>query len=374
MKRSGLRKRRFTARTWIWLALLAGVIASTGCTSTQYLLQATRGHLAIMMSGTRVADIVSNPETPAGLAEKLRPAARMREFASAELGLPDNESYQTYVDLERDYVVWNVVAAPELSLTPKTWCFPIAGCVAYRGYFDRAAALAFADELRAEGYDVYSGPVRAYSTLGWFSDPLLNTMVDHSEDYTAGIIFHELTHQVVYIKDDSAFNEAFAIAVQREGVERWFRHTDRVEKLAGYRARLRRQEQFIALVLKARQRLGDIYGSGGERAAMRAAKVDAFEVLRRDYRKLKDSWGGAPGYDAWFQTDLNNAKLAAVATYFEKARGFQQLFADNDGDFARFYEAVRELGNAPRAERHRVLEALGEKWRLRNVSTSTQLK
>jgi predicted aminopeptidase len=296
------------------LGICAVATATAGC-SASYYWQAIGGQLGLLRKREPIAAIVADPNADAALKTTLAQVAAIRRFAVSELDLPDNDSYTTYVALDRPYVVWNVVAAPEFSVEPERWCFPFAGCVAYRGYFERAAAERFAARLAARGLDTYSGGSSAYSTLGYFADPVLSTMVSGGEQYVASSLFHELAHQKLYVKDDSEFSESFAMAVEEHGMERWLARGGTPADLERYRARRARREQFGALVAAQQQRLRAIYAGGAAAEQLRAQKRAAFDTLRADYAALKATWNGDADYDAWFAQPLNNAALAAVATY-----------------------------------------------------------
>lgn len=323
-----------------------------------YYLQAASGQLSILFKRQPVERLVRDPATPTELRQKLQLATELRDFASRDLLLPENGSYRTYVDLGRDAVVWNVVAAPEFSLTPKTWCFPVAGCVSYRGYYDRAEAEAYAQDLRREGYDVDLYPVSAYSTLGWFDDPLLNTFIDRSEPALAGLIFHELAHQKLYVKDDSSFSEAFASAVEDEGVRRWLQlhpPDDAAPRSGGKE----RWQTFWGLLLATRAELEKLYASSAPAERMRAEKGEILNGLRQRYAELRnDVWHGYGGYDGWFDRPVNNARLAAVATYHDKKPAFVALLQENDNNLAKFYEAAAALARLPKDARDARLKAL----------------
>ena len=330
---------------YVGLLLAAG--AMTGCSTLAYYSQAAGGHLALMAAARPVAEVRSDPATPPELARRLERAQEIRRFASQALGLPDNASYTRYAQLGRPFAVWNVIAAPEFSFELKTWCYPVAGCAAYRGYYDSAAAQREAAALRAEGWDVNVAGVAAYSTLGWFADPLLDTFVLRPESQLAALVFHELAHQVLYVPDDTGFNEAFATAVETEGVARWLAaHGSAAERLAWAQFSQRR-EQFVGLLRQARVELDLLYGLPLPAAAMRERKAAVLVQLRADYEKLKAQWGGWPGYDRFFEADLGNAHLAAVGAYFDAVPAFAALLAAQQGELPRFYAAAAELARLP---------------------------
>ena len=334
----------------------------TGCADTRYYLQSVGGHMQMMQAARPVAQWLDDDSVAPALKQQLALSQRIRRFAVTELQLPDNASYQHYADLQRRSVVWNVVAAPELSLTLKTWCFPVAGCVGYRGYFSETGARAQVQELASEGLEVSVYGVPAYSTLGWLNwaggDPLLNTFIRYPEGELARIIFHELAHQVLYVKDDTLFNESFATAVERLGGERWLAvHGSQAAKreYAEFDARRR---QFRALCLVTRHRLADIYkkndSSASEKQALLAMKSMAMQAFRDDYARLKSSWGGYAGYDAWV-TGANNAAFGAQSAYDELVPAFEALFEREGKDWWRFYAAVRRLAQVPQNERLKIL-------------------
>jgi predicted aminopeptidase len=341
------------------LALILLIAVLSGCASPAYYAQAISGQLEILAKRRPVEEVLNDPATPAQTRHQLELVRRLRDFASRELLLPDNRSYRTYADLERPFAVWNVYAAPELSLEPKRWCFLVAGCVPYRGYFARDQAEQFAASLKQKGYDVYVGGVPAYSTLGWFNDPLLNTFIQRPEADLAGLLFHELAHQKIYVSGDSAFNESFATVIELEGVKRWFEQSGNAKEAEAYRLKIQRREEFTALVLKHRARLKEIYDSTLSDAEKRAAKARVFEELRTDYAKLKSGWNGYAAFDNWFKQGINNANLAAIGLYSQYVAAFQKLLAQQAGDLAAFYGAVEEIKSMPAADRDMVLQKIG---------------
>lgn len=322
-----------------------------GCANLGYYVQAVSGQMDILRRAQPIATIAADPDADAALKQKLARVVRLREFASRELQLPDNRSYASYADLQRPYVIWNVVATPELSTKPREWCFVGAGCVKYRGFFSQAEAVAFAQELRGEGYDTYVGGVPAYSTLGWLNDPVLNTFIGYPETELARLIFHELAHQVVYVSDDSVFNESFATAVELEGVSRWLDGNGTAEQRTAFDAAQRRQAVFTALVLSARKRLEEVFDSNASDAEKRSAKAQTFAELQTEFARLKATGSGYSRYDRWFAQQLNNAHLASVATYTQLVPAFQALLARQNGDMGKFYDAVKEIGELPQEER-----------------------
>jgi predicted aminopeptidase len=314
-------------------------------------MQSAAGQFELMRARRPITQVIAAASTPPKLRSQLEAVAAIRDFASRELALPDNGSYRSYADVGRPYVVWNVVAAPEFSVDPKEWCYPIVGCVAYRGYFVEARARKFAAEQRKRGLDVVVGGTAAYSTLGHFDDPILNTMVGWDDVELASIVFHELTHQLLYIAGDASFNEAFATTVEEEGVKRWLQAQGRNADLAQHLLEQQRNLKVIGLLGATRDQLRAIYASHEPVADMRADKRKAFAELRAAFAKLRDSWGGHAPFEAWFEQDINNAHLASVATYYVCVPGFERELAAVHGDLPAFYRRVRELGKMPQTAR-----------------------
>jgi len=341
----------------LYCIVIAGSLFLSGC-GLSYYWQAATGHLQLMRQAVPVAEVIANPKTPPGLRDKLVVATAAVAFAHQHLLLPDNGSYASFADLGRPAAVWNVVAAPPLSLEPRTWCFPVAGCVSYRGYFARDSADAFAAGPRAAGDDVFVAGVAAYSTLGRFADPLLNTMLGEEDYRLAGTIFHELAHQRIYLRDDSQFNEGFASFVAAQGIRRWLLQRGDERAFCRYRLERRRQRQVLDLLGVIRRALGDVYELDSPDAARLKAKAELLATLEPAYQRLKASWAGPPDFDHWFATPFNNARLAAIATYEHDVAAFATLFARSGGDFGRFYQRAGELAALSASERQIRLDAL----------------
>lgn len=327
------------------LALLT--VSSGGC----YLLQSVQGQLSLMSKRQPITRVIDDGTTPAALRAQLAAVAAIRNFASRELGLPDNGSYRSYADVGRRYVVWSVVAAPEFSVEPKNWCYPVVGCVAYRGYFTEHAARRFAERLRGQDFDVAVGGVAAYSTLGHFDDPVLNTMMGWKDVELAAIIFHELTHQLLYVPNDSSFNEALATTLEQEGVRRWLDSQDRGADLADHLVQQARYAKIVDLLNSTRAKLRALYASGLARGPMRERKRAAFADLGVSFARLKQESGGHAPFESWFEEGLNNAHLASVATYFACVPGFERELEAVGGNLAAFYARVRELAKLDRKTR-----------------------
>ena len=336
------------------IAIVAAVASLAGCA---FYWQAIGGQIDLLRKRTPIDKLLADPTLDPKLKTELGAVAEIRRFAVTDLLLPDNESYTTYVALDRPYVVWNVVAAEEFSVEPKRWCFPFVGCVAYRGFFDRADAERFEKKLAMDGYDTSSGGSDAYSTLGYFADPVLSTMVGAGEQYVASTLFHELAHQKLYVKDDSEFSEALATAIEEYGTERWLDAHGNGPGLTAYRRRLGHRSDFAVLVSTQQERLRAVFATNEPVEQKRAAKARAFDQMRADYAVLKQSWGGSGDYDAWFAQPLNNATLAAVATY---RRWVPALRARIDAlGLEAFYAEMNGLAKLKVAERSARLEGLG---------------
>jgi predicted aminopeptidase len=344
------------------VAGLAGatLCLTSGCSTIVYYAQSVSGHLGIVNSARPVAEWLADPQTPEALKERLALTQRMRDYAISELKLPDNASYRRFADIKRPAAVWNVVAAPELSLTLKTWCFPVVGCVGYRGYYDRESAEAEAAQLHTAGLEVNVYGVPAYSTLGalpgnWLADPLLSSFINYPEGELARLIFHELTHQVAYAAGDTVFNESFATAVERIGGTRWLATQASAAAHDDYERYNGRREDFRALTQKVRDALDALYRGPLPDADKRSAKAELMQRLRAEHEQLKtERWGGFSGYDAWFAR-ANNASMGVLAAYNELVPDFERLFEREGRDFGRFYAEVKRLAALPLAQRRAAL-------------------
>ena len=346
--------------TFRFAILASQIIWLSACANLPYYAQAVNGHFDVLHRSQPISGIIANPDTNPKLKHSLSKVVQLREFASRELKLPDNLSYTNYADLERPYVVWNVFASPELSLKLKKWCFIQAGCVNYRGFFSQAKAERYAEELRHAGYDVYVGGIRAYSTLGWFSDPVLNTFIGYSEMNLARLIFHELAHQVVYVPGDSVFNESFATAVEHEGVRRWFESNGTALEQAALSARQERETVFSELVLRHRKRLQELFHSDISDTEKRIQKARIFAELHEEFLRLKADRAELSSYDQWFAQPLNNALLATVSIYTQLLPAFQAILQQHDRNMERFFDAVTKISKLPKNERNLLLQKAAE--------------
>lgn len=337
------------------VALTAALLA--GCAG--YYLQAAAGQAGVMRARQPMEKVLADPGTPPALRQQLLEVDAALLFARLELALPASESYRHYADLKRPYVVWNVFAAPEFSLEPREWCYPVAGCTAYRGWFSEARARESAAELAARGYDVFVGGVAAYSTLGWFDDPVLSTMLGEDETGLAGLLFHELAHQRLYVPGDTLFNEGFATLVEEEGTRRWLASRNDQAGLCYFHLRQSRRTAALGILADLRTALAVIYAAEVPADERRRRRSTAFDQARAAYADLRAGWMAPPWFDGWFAPGLNNARLAALSSYEELVPAFQALLDREGGDLPRFYGSAEALGEQVPEERERVLKELG---------------
>jgi predicted aminopeptidase len=333
----------------------------SACSAVQtvdYYWQSAAGQFDLISRARSIHDVIAETDD-AGLKVRLTRIREMRGFASHELGLPSNGSYTRYTDLGRPYVIWNVFATPELSLTPRRWCFPVAGCVNYRGYFKETEANDEATRLKSDGEDVYIGGVPAYSTLGYFDDPILSSFVRWPESDVARLIFHELAHQLMYLPGDTVFNESYASMVEEVGLERWLAAQQNAELMQQVQRTQRQRAMFRTLVRDTRVRLQTIYASRAPAAQKRREKAEAFEAMKRAYDEAKAKDPGLGGYERWFANSPNNASLSAIALYTDRVPAFRAILHEEGDDLGRFYARVRALTQLPKRERDRVLDGYG---------------
>ena len=364
------------ARKWaLGTALVLVVAAVSGCQTLGFYSQALKGQYELVAHRQPIEKLLRDARTPARLKPQLELLQKLRVFAEQELKLPVDGHYAKYVDVHRPFVVWNVEAAREFSMEPKTWWYPLVGSLEYRGYFSEARATRYGAALRHKGYDVFVEGVEAYSTLGWFKDPVLNTFIFHTEPGLAETIFHELGHQRVFARSDTDFNEAFATTVGEEGARRWLRAKSDDAGYDKYLGELRRTRQFVRLILTTRERLEVLYGDertedgklkatkqkrGVPPEQLRQEKLQILDRLQRAYAELKKEWGGDTSYEAWFARQINNAQLNSVAAYYDLVPGFEHLLKVNGGDLEKFYAAAERLSKLPKKERRQRLTMLGK--------------
>jgi predicted aminopeptidase len=368
------RKAKSRYRIWlIGVSLLVVVLGVSGCHTLAFYGQAAKGQYQILAHQESIEKLMTAGDTPKQLKERFELLRDLRGFASNDLKLPIDSHYRKYVDVHRPFVVWNVEAAPELSMEPKTWWYPLLGSLEYRGYFSKAGATNYAGYLRKKGFDVSVGGVGAYSTLGWFKDPVLNTFIFEQDPDLAEIIFHELGHQRLFARGDTDFNEAFATTVGQEGARRWLKARGNALGLKEYSAHLERSDQFVHLVMSTRTKLETLYGdqrtedgrvkasakkNAASRDELRNRKKQILQEMQAEYARLKATWGGDMEYDGWFAHPINNAQLNSVAAYYDFVPAFEQMLAANGGDMDKFYKAAEQLSKKPKSERHEQLRIL----------------
>lgn len=333
-----------------------GFFLLSGCSTFDYYQQLARGQLNLLRAREPVARVIQDPGRDPALRTRLAKAEKARAFASQQLGLPDNRSYRLYADIHRPFVVWNVFATREFSLDPVQYCFPIAGCVAYRGYYEQGRARGAAALLRQQGLDVYMGGVEAYSTLGWFDDPIVSSMMNWGDERLATLIFHELAHQQVYVPGDTPFNESFATFVEQEGTRQWRAARGLAPQADSQNVR---RDAFVQRVLGLRERLGALYAQPLSPQAMREGKKAEIDNFRQAYRRLRDTeWGGKGAYDAWVEAPINNAKLLPFGLYDQWVPAFAALYRQSGARWPAFYQAVRGLAALAPAQRQQALQTL----------------
>jgi predicted aminopeptidase len=340
-------------------ACLLMILALSGCQTIRFYSQAVAGQYEILAHQTPIAELIKDPATDPKLKAQLELVLKIRQFAAQELKLRPDGSYLKYADLHRSFVAWNVSVAPQLSLEPKTWWFPIVGSVSYIGYFSEAGARHYAAVWDKKGWDTYIGDVPTYSTLGWFRDPLLNTFIFEPDADLADTIFHELTHERIFVAGDTDFDEALAMMVAQEGVRRWFHASPNPREYERYQQEMRHDNDFVKLVMATRDALQTIYVDARlQDSAKLRRKAEIIAQMRADYANLKKNWGvNKSGYDYWFDKPINNAKLNIVSAYYDLVPDFQALLRAQGGDMDKFWKAVEDLGKLPLEKRHEALRA-----------------
>ena len=339
---------------FLLLSLSLAGLASTGCSNLAYYQQAVAGQIELLSKRRDLQIVIDDPSVSETIRQRLRRAQEITEFAASELDLAVGSTFSTYVDIGRPYVVWNVFSAREFSLELETFCFPIVGCVSYKGFFKEEDALRFAEEQKSKGFEIYMGGVAAYSTLGWFADPLLNTFIQRSDEQLASLIFHELAHKSLYLPGDTGFNESFATAVERYGLKRWLSSSDTYNTFIAAQGR---RQAVITLILESRNRLLEVYKQDENLDRKRQLKSEILADLVKSYDILRNSWLGGNEFEFWMNSDINNAKLGAIGAYQEWVPAFSTLL-EQSASFEQFVEKVQRLANLPVADRRQRLEKL----------------
>jgi len=337
------------------ILILTGYLCLSGCSTLAYYAQSIHGHIEILSQRQPINKYLQERSRDSDTARKLRLVLDLLAFSNNELHLPDNGSYRSYSDIGREFVIWNVFATPRLSLQPEQWCYLIVGCLNYRGYYSKADAIGFTRKLDAQDFDVFMGGVAAYSTLGWFNDPVLNTMLRWNDAYLAKVIFHELAHQKLYIKDDTEFNEAFADTVAMIATGLWLRKTGSLKEYREFLMQQKYDRQFIELILEYKHKLSLLYASAQSDEDKLVQKQIIFHDLQDQFSHLRTSWLDYNVYDSWIEKDLNNAKLAAFATYRELIPAFMVLYEASGNDLETFYQRVIDLSHCKKDARRQRL-------------------
>lgn len=338
------------------ILLLIMFFLTSGCADLSYYLHSVKGHYSILQKTRDIDDLLVDEKTDPELVERLRLVGRIRDFAINQLHLPKSDSYTLYADLGRSYALKNLFAAEEFSVTAHRWCYPLVGCAGYRGYFDEQRLDRFVAELKQKNFDIYVANVSAYSTLGWFDDPVLNTFINWPEYRLAGLIFHELSHQRLYIDGDSRFNESFAVAVQQAGVEQWLQSTGQHQKLKRYQQHLVNRQQVIQLIEQARNDLKALYIKDLNEHQKRTEKQQILQQLKSNYEKLSSGFKVPDGFKYWFKGTMNNARLASVSTYNARVPAFKNILQSLDVNFQLFFQHVEHLSEMPEGERNGCLD------------------
>ena len=340
-----------------WLISIPLLLLLVGCADIGYYWHSARGHLDIMNQRVDIDELLADDQLDRNLRARLILVQNMRRFSVERLSLPENGSYSSYVNLQQPYVIQNLFAAPEFSTRLHQWCYPLIGCASYRGYYDEARLLDYVAELEAEGLEVYIGQVPAYSTLGWFEDPVLSSFVDWPDYRLAGLLFHELTHQRIYIEDDTTFNESLASAVQQAGTELWLKSNDQTAALADFARWLAYRDEVIALIASTREGLSDLYAGDFSDAEKRQLKAQRFQQARSAHVIIASRHGIKGGFKRWFSSELNNAKIGSIATYNSRVTAFLNILEAQTSGFAAFYRYVEQIAELDREPRDRCLDA-----------------
>lgn len=328
----------------------------SGCADLGYYWHSASGHLGVMSDRVSIKKILADETTDPALRERLLQVQEIRAFSIEHLKLPDNDSYRSFVQLDRPYVVQNLFAAPEFSTRLHQWCYPIIGCASYRGYYDEERLEKYATGLEQQGFELHIGKVSAYSTLGWFDDPVLSSFINWPDYRLAGLIFHELTHQQIYIDDDTTFNESLASAVQQAGTELWLEHHGKTEQLERFKRWLVYREQVIELIIRTQEKLNLMYQSDLEDDQKRVSKQEIFDSARHQHQAIAQQHGVTAGFTRWFTEDLNNAKIGSVAAYNTQVAAFLNILIAHQSNFEHFYAYIKQLSESERGQRDRCLD------------------
>ena len=345
-------------RHLLLLFILSSLLFLQGCGTIQFYTQAIHGQISILRARQPIQEVLDDDSVIDKIKQNLKVVIKAKAFAEKELGLDTQKLYSTYVQLDRPYVLWNVFATPEFSITPKKWCFPLVGCLSYRGYFLEEDAIRYAASLKKKGYDVYVGGVAAYSTLGWFNDPILSSFFKQEEEYIAGLLFHELSHQLLYFDGDTTFNESFATTVELESLKRFLESTDDGERYKKYLVHQQYRQQFIELAIAYREKLDKLYRQTKSDSLKSNMKTQLFAELKASYRSISQDWPNPDLYWHWLNSQLNNAKLNTLATYNDLVEPLQILLLQHHNNLPAFYEACIAMKDWSNQQRRNYLLSL----------------
>jgi predicted aminopeptidase len=346
------------SRRWRAAIAFAMIVSAAWVAGGGYYAQVTFGHLKLMLEREPIEHLVQRADTDDKLRARLEFVREIRTFASRELALPDNRSYRQFVELDREQLLWSVMALPEFSLRPKQWCYPVIGCQSYRSYFQEDRARDMGAQLEAQGHEAIVRPVGAYSTLGWFADPVTNSMLRRGDLSLAELIFHELAHQEVFVRGDTMFNEGYATFVGEQGVREWLRAREQYTALERWESRQQRVHRFNALLREKRGELVHLYASDLPVEAMRHRKNAIFDSIRVSFeQQLVADDPEMADLASWFNRPITNARLASVALYRHWVAAFDALFREVGGDWDAFHAGVAELARSTEPEREVRLNA-----------------
>jgi len=340
-----------------WIISIPLLLFLVGCADTGYYWHNANGHLAVMNQRTDIDELLADDQLDSELRQRLQLVQEIRRFSIERLELPANDSYASYVELDQPWVVQNIFAAPEFSTRLYEWCYPVIGCASYRGYYDEARMLAYSDELKSRGFEVYIGKVSAYSTLGWFDDPVLSSFINWPDFRLAGLLFHELTHQQIYIDNDTTFNESLASAVQQVGTELWLKSRNQIDQLERLTAWSRYRDEVIKLIGSTRERLSKIYAGDSDDVGKRESKARIFTEARNAHADIAARHEIKNGFTHWFAGELNNARIGSVAAYNSLTPAFINMIRAYELDFAKFYEYAEDVGDLEPPARNSCLQA-----------------
>jgi len=338
----------YPLRTFFSLTIL---LLLNACSDFGYYWHTSTGHIALMNQRVYIDNILEDPDLDPKFRERLLLVKAIRVFSVETLALPESGSYNNYVQLDRAYALQNLFAAAEFSTDLYLWCYPIVGCAGYRGYYDAEMLASYVEQLKAQNFDTYVGNVPAYSTLGWFDDPVLSSFIYWPDYRLAGLLFHELSHQRIYIKNDTQFNESLAVAVQQAGTELWLKTSQHGQQLEEYRRWIEYQGEVITLIKETRETLAELYRSDDDEVSMREQKQLILAGSRDNYAALALRLNYRDGFANWFAGNLNNARLGSVSAYHAQTPAFLAILKAQNYDFEAFFKTVESISKLDKSAR-----------------------